>query len=130
RIAMRAHELLKRGGRQLRETKVLVVGAAYKPGVSDCQNAPAAEIISRLLADGAHVDFHDPLVPTLQVDGGTMLVVAPDPRPDASWCGPEYYDLVVLVTMQPDSDYGWLRRCAQVLDCPYGEDAGRRRFLP
>ena len=35
RVATRAHELLLRSGRQLRELRVLVVGAAYKPGVAD-----------------------------------------------------------------------------------------------
>ena len=56
---MRAHELLLRSGRQLREVRVLVVGAAYKPGVADTTNAPAVEIVSRLMAEGAQVDFHD-----------------------------------------------------------------------
>ena len=50
---MRAHELLLRSGRQLRDVRVLVVGAAYKPGVADCANAPAVEIITRLMAEGA-----------------------------------------------------------------------------
>jgi UDP-N-acetyl-D-glucosamine dehydrogenase len=130
RVAMRAHELLLRSGRQLRDVRVLVVGAAYKPGVGDCTNTPAAEIISLLAAEGAQVDFHDPLVPVLQVDGEAMHGIDPDPRRDASGFGPEDYELAILVSLHPGHDYGWLMRCPQVLDCTYRERTGRRRFLP
>jgi UDP-N-acetyl-D-glucosamine dehydrogenase len=129
RVATRAHELLLRSGRQLRELRVLVVGAAYKPGVADCTNAPAVEIISRLLDEGVHVDFHDPLVNVLQVDGEDIHGIDPDPRRDASGFGPEDYELAIVVGLQPGHDYGWLSRCPQVLDCTYRERAGRRHFL-
>jgi UDP-N-acetyl-D-glucosamine dehydrogenase len=129
RVAIRAHELLLRSGRSLRELRVLVVGVAYKPGVADCANAPAVEIISRLLADGVQVDFHDPLVPVLYVDGEEMQGVDPDPRRDASGFGPEDYELAIVVGLQPGHDYGWLGRCPQVLDCTYRERTGHRHFL-
>jgi len=129
RVAMRAHELLLRSGRALRDLRVLVVGAAYKPGVADCANSPAVEIISRLLADGVQVDFHDPRVPVLYVDGEELQGVDPDPRRDASGFGPEDYELAIVVGLQPGHDYGWLGRCPQVLDCTYRERTGRRHFL-
>jgi nucleotide sugar dehydrogenase len=129
RVAMRAHELLLRSGRQLRDVRVLVVGVAYKPGVADATNAPALEIISRLQQEGAQVDFHDPLVPALFIDGEAMHSVDPDPRRDASGFGPEDYELAIVLGTQPGHDYGWLRRCQQVLDCTYRERAGRRQFL-
>lgn len=129
RVALRAHELLLRSGRSLRELRVLVVGAAYKPGLADCVNSPAIEIISRLLADGVQVDYHDPLVPMLHVDGEELVGVDPDPRRDASGFGPEDYELAIVVGLQPGHDYGWLGRCPQVLDCTYRERAGRRHFL-
>jgi UDP-N-acetyl-D-glucosamine dehydrogenase len=129
RVAARAHELLLRSGRHLRELRVLVVGAAYKPGVADCTNAPAVEIISRLLEEGVNVDFHDPLVSVLQVDGEEIYGVDPDPRRDASGFGPEDYELAIVVGLQPGHDYGWLSRCPQVLDCTYRQRTGRRHFL-
>jgi len=130
RVAMRAQQLLQRSGRQLRDLRVIVVGAAYKPGVSDCANAPAAEVISRLMAEGAHVDYHDPLVRLLRVGDEEIESVDPDPRRDASGFGPEDYDLAVVLTVQPGHDYGWLMRCPEVLDCTYRTQMGRRRFLP
>jgi UDP-N-acetyl-D-glucosamine dehydrogenase len=132
-IAWRAHEILVELDRRLADARILVVGVSYKPGVADTREAPAVEILTRLRAEGAHVDYHDPLVPELALDGpgGEVLHgVDPDPRRDASGLGPEDYDLAILATVHPDHEYGWLRRCPAVLDCTYRTPGGRRRFLP
>jgi hypothetical protein len=141
-------------GRPLPQARVLLVGASYKPGVADTREAPALEIIARLRAEGARVDYHDPLVPTLEVDGvRSRGVAAPAPvaatadAPDAAGeasgrrrlggptdrpvLDPEDYDLAILTTLHPDHDYDWLERCPAVLDCTYRRHtAGRKRFTP
>ncbi len=135
-IACRAHEMLVESGQSLTDARILVVGASYKPGIADAREAPAREIVQRLRADGAHVDFHDPLVPSMQLDGeggaeGELLhSVNPDPRVDASGFGPEDYQLTIVVTVHPGYDYGWLERCPAVLDCTYRTPGGRRRMVP
>jgi UDP-N-acetyl-D-glucosamine dehydrogenase len=130
RLAMRAYELLTRSAKQARDARVLVVGACSEPATAERREEPAVEIIERLRATGAHVDFHDPLVPVLVLDGEDVYSVDPDPRRDASGFGPEDYDLAVLVAIRDGHDYGWLSRCPQVLDCTYRERTGRRYFLP
>jgi UDP-N-acetyl-D-glucosamine dehydrogenase len=129
-VVWRAHELLVAAGARLADARVLVVGASYKPGVADSRQAPAAEIIERLRDEGAHVSYHDPLVPALRVGDELLESVDPDPRRDASGFGPEDYDLAILVTIHPQYDYGWLRRCQAVLDCTYRTPAGRERHVP
>jgi UDP-N-acetyl-D-glucosamine dehydrogenase len=129
-VVWRAHELLVESGAQLREARVLVVGVSYKAGVADSREAPAVEIIERLCDEGAHVDYHDPLVPVLHVNDAALHSVDPDPRRDASGFGPEDYDLAILVTIHPDHDYGWLARCPAVLDCTYRTPMGQQRFVP
>jgi nucleotide sugar dehydrogenase len=129
-VAWRAHEVLVELDRRLSDARVLVVGVSYKPGVADTREAPALEVIARLRAEGAHVDYHDPLVPELELDGESLYAVDPDPRRDAAGRGPEDYDLTILATVHPDHDYGWLHRCPAVLDCTYRTPGGRLRFLP
>jgi UDP-N-acetyl-D-glucosamine dehydrogenase len=135
-IAWRAHELLSRGGRPLREARVLVVGASYKPGVADTREAPAAQIIERLMREGAQVDYHDPLVPSLRVDGEELRSVRVELRGQGPSVGggPSVnvgrYDLAILATLHPQHDYGWLARCQAVLDCTYRTPLGKRRYLP
>jgi UDP-N-acetyl-D-glucosamine dehydrogenase len=135
-IAWRAHELLSRSGRPLRDARVLVVGASYKPGVADTREAPAVEIIERLRAEGARVDYYDPLVPSLRVDGEELWGVKVELRGEGPNVGRGEsvnvggYDLTILATLHPDHDYGWIARCSAVLDCTYRTPGGKRRFLP
>jgi nucleotide sugar dehydrogenase len=129
-IVWRAHEELVAAGGRLGDARVLVVGASYKPGVADSREAPAREIIARLLEEGASVDYHDPLVPEITIGGRLMRTVDPDPRRDASGFGPEDYDLTIVVTVHPGHDYGWLNRSPRVLDCTYRNDSGRERLVP
>jgi len=56
----------------IKGSRILIVGVAYKPDVSDTRESPALEIIRLLQSRGAHVHYHDPHVPTLTVDGITM----------------------------------------------------------
>jgi nucleotide sugar dehydrogenase len=129
-VVWRAHEELVAAGTRLSGARVLVVGASYKPGVADSREAPAREIIARLLEEGATVEYHDPLVPEISIGGRLLRTVDPDPRRDASGFGPEDYDLVVIVTVHPGFDYGWMLRCERVLDCTYRTEAGRERLVP
>jgi nucleotide sugar dehydrogenase len=145
-VAARAHEVLVELGRRLSEARVLVVGVSYKPGVADTREAPARELIGLLRADGASVNYHDPLVEQIELGGELLRSVDPDPRrrtiEDPAVCpewgidprsvggfGPEDYDLAILATVHPEHDYGWLQRCPAVLDCTYRMPVGRLRFL-
>jgi UDP-N-acetyl-D-glucosamine dehydrogenase len=129
-IVCRAHEVLVESGQSLAGARVLVVGASYKPGVADAREAPAREIVERLREEGAAVDYHDPLVPTMRVGEDELHSVCPDPRVDAAGFGPEDYQLTIVVTVHPGYDYAWLERCPAVLDCTYRTPGGRRRMVP
>lgn len=87
--------------------RVIVVGAAYKPGVRDVREAPAVEILRGLAERGADVSFTDALVPRV----GELQSVA---RPD-----PAGYDLVVVCTLHPQASHGWIADARLVLDCTH-----------
>lgn len=88
----------------IRNPKVLILGVAYKPGVGDVRETPVSELRDQLLAEGAEVAWHDPLVPIWE--GSTPV--------DLAWdC-----DVAVLATKQPGmSIEGLIARGIQVLDC-------------
>jgi UDP-N-acetyl-D-glucosamine dehydrogenase len=52
-------------GRSLKGSRVLVLGAAYKPEVDDCRESPAVELLELLQERGAIVAYNDPHVPVL-----------------------------------------------------------------
>jgi UDP-N-acetyl-D-glucosamine dehydrogenase len=59
----------------VKASRILILGVAYKPDVSDTRESPALEIIRLLRDRGAQVFYHDPHVPQLTVDGVTMKSV-------------------------------------------------------
>jgi len=63
-------------GTALSTADVLVVGAAYKPDVSDTRESPAVDILAKLEDWGATVDYHDPHVPEFTVGETTYESVS------------------------------------------------------
>jgi UDP-N-acetyl-D-glucosamine dehydrogenase len=55
--------------RSIRGSNVLVLGVAYKANVGDTRDSPALEIVDTLLVKGARVEYHDPHVASLTVNG-------------------------------------------------------------
>ena len=90
--------------KSITKPRVLILGVAYKPGVSDVRETPVSELRDHLEAQGAEVAWHDPLVPEWE---GSYPV-------DLDWkC-----DAAILATNQPGTDITQLiARGVQILDC-------------
>lgn len=69
RVVARAAVVLRRHGRELAGSRVLLLGVAYKPDVADVRESPAFPVAALLRAAGAEVVYHDPLVPAFAADG-------------------------------------------------------------
>jgi UDP-N-acetyl-D-glucosamine dehydrogenase len=84
--------------------KILILGVAYKAGVSDTRESPVSELQNVLESKGIEVAWHDPLVPSWR---GTKSV-------ELDWdC-----DLAILATKQPKVDIAFLlNRGIAILDC-------------
>lgn len=63
-------------GRPLRGSRVLALGATFKPGVSDVRNSRAIRVMELLEQSGAVVDFSDPRVGSVAFAGGERKSVA------------------------------------------------------
>ncbi len=95
---------LNRAGKSLWGSRVLVLGVAYKPGVGDTRETPAAKLMELLMREGAEVSYHDPFVPEFAVGGVNLRSVALDEDALGS------FDCAVVVTAHQDVDYGLLSR--------------------
>jgi UDP-N-acetyl-D-glucosamine dehydrogenase len=84
--------------------KVLILGVAYKPGISDVRETPASELRNQLKAQGADVAWHDPLVS--EWEGSKPVAL--------DWeC-----DVVILAVNQPGINVEkFIARGIQILDC-------------
>jgi UDPglucose 6-dehydrogenase len=98
---------LQRELRVLKGRRIAVLGLAFKPGTDDLRDAPALDIVRRLLAAGSVVSAYDPIVKKLPEDLAAVRL-ATDVY-DAA----ERVDAVVLATEWPefcDIDANTLRR--------------------
>jgi UDP-N-acetyl-D-glucosamine dehydrogenase len=67
-------EALNERGQALKGSKVLVLGAAYKPDIDDVRESPALDVIGLLRKKGASVEYHDPYIAHIhhETDGWQM----------------------------------------------------------
>jgi len=73
-VVNRVMEALNDRGKPLRGSKILVLGAAYKPDIDDVRESPALDVIALLKRRGARVEYHDPYIPHIhhESDGWHM----------------------------------------------------------
>jgi UDP-N-acetyl-D-glucosamine dehydrogenase len=79
--------------------RILLLGVAYKPDVSDVRESPALDVIRLLAARGGEVRFHDPHVAEVAVEGRVYKSVD---LSDELLAGS---DLVVVITDHSSIDY-------------------------
>jgi UDP-N-acetyl-D-glucosamine dehydrogenase len=90
-VARRIQDLLNEDSKSLRGSTVLLLGVTYKPDIADQRESPARPLGEALLAQGAHLTFHDPAVEEWQLASTSLTRVADLDRAVAD------ADLVVLV---------------------------------
>jgi UDP-N-acetyl-D-glucosamine dehydrogenase len=104
----RVQRALNDAGRPVRGARVLVLGVAYKPGISDTRESPATKILAALVDLGAEVAFHDPHVAELPAFGLRSRGLGEG----LAWC-----DVAVIVTAHPEVDHlDVARRAPLVVD--------------
>lgn len=101
----RVARALNEDAKALKGSRVLVLGVAYKPGISDYRESPALDVMHLLAEEGARVDYHDPFVPAAAAAGRTWRGRA---LTDAAV---KAADVVVILTAHPGIDYS--RVCRQ-----------------
>src|ERR1035437_999324 len=108
RVIERAGEVLASGHRTLAGARVMVVGVSYKSGVRDLRQSPAIPLIAGLIREGAQVEYHDPLIPSVRLPDGRLISSTPAPA---------------------GADYSWVQDSPQVLDATYKFDGGTHRSV-
>lgn len=99
-------------GKSVKNSRVLVLGLAYKPDVDDVRESPSFELIEKLEALGANVDYHDPHVPA------THQMRHYNVKKESVGLSPESvaaYDCVIVATNHKAIDWPMVAQHAQVV---------------
>jgi UDP-N-acetyl-D-glucosamine dehydrogenase len=92
----RIERALNGAGKPVKGSRILILGASYKPGIGDTRESPALRIIALLRDLGAEVTYHDPFVPELPAEGLTSVDLDPALADT---------DLLAIVTAHPNVDH-------------------------
>jgi len=85
--------------KKLANAKILVLGVTYKKDVKDLRKSPSIRFLEVLRQEGVKVDFFDPIVPYLNINGIKRTGVALKPETLSR------YDCIVVAVDHTDVDY-------------------------
>jgi UDP-N-acetyl-D-glucosamine dehydrogenase len=71
----KVQDRLNEVGLPLRDSRILILGVAYKADVDDTRESPALDIAYLLREKGATVTYHDPFVPEVRDESGLVYSV-------------------------------------------------------
>lgn len=113
-VLHRLADALNETGKPLRNSRILLVGLAYKANVDDDRESPGYVLMDKLVSKGAHVSFYDPYIP----------VIRPS-REHGHWAGTESilwdrqviasFDAVLIATAHRDVNYQQLGQWASLI---------------
>lgn len=105
----RLGEILNTRGKALSRSRILMIGMAYKPDISDPRESPARDVLTILGKTGAKADYYDPYVSETDIEGKVRRS-----RKDAlEHIGD--YDCVMIVTPHSCIDYAAIAKKARLV---------------
>ncbi len=93
-------------------SKILVLGLAYKKDIDDIRESPAVELIEKLQARGAKVDYNDPHVPRTRKQRDHNLNMTSKKLSESML---KSYDCILIATDHSAYDYDWIVKHARAV---------------
>ena len=101
-------------GKSVRDSKVMVIGVAYKKDINDDRESPAYKIMAGLMELGANVSYHDPYVP--KIKRARQWPLGPELKSQALTSETlAAKDAVLIVTDHTAVDYKLIARHAKLI---------------
>ena len=112
-VVQRTMLALNQHGKAVKDSRVLLLGLAYKPDVDDVRESPSFELISQLKDLGAKVDYHDPHVPATHHmrHYGDLNMSSVELTEQAL----AKYDCVLIATHHAAYDWQWIAEHAKLI---------------
>ncbi len=108
-VVQRIQDEFNQRGLALRGSRLMIVGVAFKPDVSDTRESPALDVIGLLREKGAEVSYYDPHVPAVAEEGWNLESV------DNPVAAGATADCVVIITDHSAVDHAAIARSAKLV---------------
>ncbi len=111
-VVLKTMEALNQHGKSLKDSRVLILGLAYKKDIDDVRESPSIELIELLKERGAKVDYNDPYINRTHRQREHNLQMR-SKRLSAKMLS--NYDAAVISTDHSSYDYDWIVRNSQLV---------------
>ncbi len=111
-VVNKVAEVLNEKGKSIKDSKILILGLAYKKDVDDVRESPSFELIGLLRNKGAKVDYNDPLVPRTHKMRQYDLKMSSTPLTEKNL---KKYDCVVISTNHSAYDYDFIAKHSRLV---------------
>jgi len=108
-VVKRVNCALLRRNRQLKGSKILVIGVTYKRDIKDLRKSPSIDVINCLKKQGAIVSYFDPIIPFLKIKGLDLESVRLNDKKIKE------FDCVIIATDHSAVDYSRLLENARLI---------------
>jgi UDP-N-acetyl-D-glucosamine dehydrogenase len=108
-VVRKVQDALNDISKPLKGSRILVLGAAYKPDIDDLRESPALDVIGLLQQGGSAVNYHDPYIPWIKEEDFELESVE-DLMTSVSEA-----DCVVIITDHSDYDYAAILKSANCI---------------
>jgi len=108
-VISRITEALNIRQQSLSGARILILGVTYKKDIADVRESPSLKLIRLLREKVAQVDYNDPLIPEIQIDGDVLKSLE---------LTDEYLstaDCIVIATAHSSYDYQYISDKARLL---------------
>jgi UDP-N-acetyl-D-glucosamine dehydrogenase len=125
----RIRRLLNEAGVSLRGAHILVLGAAFKKDIDDPRNSPAVRVMEVLRSEGAHIRYHDALVPDVRLADTLFARNGHEARFESVELDPSAIssaDCVVILVGHSSVDYGMVLANARLVFDAVNATRGRQ----
>jgi UDP-N-acetyl-D-glucosamine dehydrogenase len=129
-VVSRTAEELNRDGKCLKDSRILIMGLAYKKNVDDVRESPSLRLIELFSRAGVRVEYHDPHVPLTRKLRKYDLKMKSVPLTSDNLAK---FDAVVISTDHSDVDYGLVAKAVPLVvdtrNIMAGRELGRARIV-
>ena len=111
-VIQKVVDALNEQKKSLKDSKILVLGLAYKKNVDDMRESPTIKLIEILITKGAKVSYADPFIPIYKDNHNPNIQLQGiELTPEAI----KEYDLLLIATNHDDFDYHMIQQNAKVI---------------
>ncbi len=108
-VVNKMYHIINRYGKSISDSKVLFLGVAFKGDISDTRNSPAIKVMEIIEGSVKKMDYHDPHVPQVKINGKLYNSIDLTPEIVSS------YDMVVITTPHKSVDYEMVKKYSRII---------------